>query len=315
MSLTGGPDEPPTKSGLSLVGFPGWVRSGAGGGGRGLARAPGGGRPRCGPIALRDRAGPAELHGRPGWRPCGWQPKPRAGIRAPDAHPIPDLRGFRRVHRRRLREGGAVAEVLRGDRAAGSRRRLLDLPTSARATENREVLLPILRAVMAQPQRCLPGRTPPGPVASRSLRSTTWTAHCTTSRRSPAGSVIGYEHPTLGTCAHGRQPVRCRDDRRRRRARAVPRRAHAASLLAEICGYSDERLERVDGGRSVRGGCGRSRLDMNDWEGLDRASICDHGLGSTPARRTTWRSRSTASRTSPRATRSHPPGTGSTSTT
>ena len=119
MSLTGGPDEPPTKSGLSLADFiGGYVAALALVAGVWRARRDGVGGDAD--LSLFETA-LAQLNYMGAWSATGgWQPSRVPGVRASDAHPVPDLRGRGRVHHRRVRQGILVEAVLRRDRATRS---------------------------------------------------------------------------------------------------------------------------------------------------------------------------------------------------
>ncbi len=122
MDLTGDPDGPPTKSGLSLVDFcGGYVAALSLMAGLHAARRDGG-RRRLRRLALRHRHLDAHLPGRlaPQRRlPSG----PYEELRASLAGAVPGLRGLRRVVRRRLRQGEVLGAAGRGHRSHRAARR------------------------------------------------------------------------------------------------------------------------------------------------------------------------------------------------
>ena len=116
MELTGGPDQPPTKSGLSLVDFcGGYVAAIATLAGVWQARRDGS-RLRRGSLAVRDGAGPADLYRHLG-RLAGLRAAAAGRLRPPDDGALPGVRDRRRLDHDRLSEAAALGEVLRRDRA------------------------------------------------------------------------------------------------------------------------------------------------------------------------------------------------------
>ena len=117
MSITGGPDEPPTKSGLSLVDFAGgYVAALAIVSGVWRARRDGVGGDAD--LSLFETA-LSLLNYVGAWSASrGWEPRRVPDSGRPNRDPVPGVRRLGRTHRRGLREGVAVAQVLHGDRSA-----------------------------------------------------------------------------------------------------------------------------------------------------------------------------------------------------
>ena len=195
MSLTGGPDEPPTKSGLSLSDFlGGYVAALAVVAGVWRARREGVGGDAD--LSLFETA-LAQLNYMGAWSATGgWQPSRVPGSGHQTLIPFQTFAaadGFIAV--------ACAKEVLWQKYCTAIERpdlaRTPDLPISARATE---IATRCCRSSMRSWPAAvadLVGRLP-RPLGSRSLRSTTWPAPLRDEQAVARGSVIRYEHPTLG---------------------------------------------------------------------------------------------------------------------
>ena len=122
MAVTGGPTEPPTKSGLSLVDFSaGYLATVAILGGVWQARRDGVG---CDADLSLFETALGLLTYMATWSASrGWEPRRNAELEPPNARAVPGLRGGERMARRRLPEGDALARSLRRPRGDCSRRR------------------------------------------------------------------------------------------------------------------------------------------------------------------------------------------------
>ena len=147
--MTGEPDGPPTKSGLSLVDFcGGYVAALAILAGVWRARRDGRGADID--LSLFEMA-LAQLTYLGTWVASrGYQPRAPRELGAPVDGAVPELRDRRRLDRRRLPEAGALGAALRGDRARRSwldDERLRDVrrPRRATATSCSPILEPALR--------------------------------------------------------------------------------------------------------------------------------------------------------------------------
>jgi crotonobetainyl-CoA:carnitine CoA-transferase CaiB-like acyl-CoA transferase len=241
MSLTGEPDGQPTKSGLSLVDFSaGYVAALAALAGLHRARRDGVG---CdADISLFDTA-LALLTYVGTWSASQGHETPR---RAQSAHPsIVPFQLFATAD-------GHITVAAPKDKFwkaychAIGRDELLDDPRFIDFNgrdRHREELLPVLRAAMAQRttaewEAILGGAgVPHGAVHSvaEALRDPQAIAR---------ESLTEIEHPTLGTVRTMASPLRLTDGRRAP-SRAPFRGEHTDQLLAELCGYSEERMSSL----------------------------------------------------------------------
>ena len=141
MSLTGEPDGPPVKSGLSLVDFSGGYVSALALLGRRLARAPRRRRLRLRHVAVRDGALAADLRRDVGRvaRSCD---RAARGVRAPVDRPVPGLPDRRRLDHRRRRQAEVLARAVRGAGAGAGRRPALRRLRGARRASRAAALAP-----------------------------------------------------------------------------------------------------------------------------------------------------------------------------
>ncbi len=241
MSLTGGPEEPPAKSGLSLVdlsaGYVSAIAVLAG-----LWRASSEGVGCDADISLFDTA-LAELMYVGTWVASrGYEPR-----RMPEsAHPsmvpfqnLPTADGWIVVAAPKQALWEKVCETIgRVDLAADPR-----FADFAARDANREELLPILREEFRRRptaewvERLAAAGVPCGPVNSvaEALADPQATAR---------DAVVEYEHPVLGTVRQLASPLRM-DGAPREPARAPHRGEHTGALLAELCGYPPDRIREL----------------------------------------------------------------------
>ena len=194
--LTGEPDAPPTKTGLSLVDLSGgYVAAIALLAGLWQARRDGVG---CDCDVSLFETALAEL-----MYVGTWAATPRlraaapAELRASVARAVPELPHGRRLDRRRLREGEVLGAALRRDRAAGAERRTSASRRGPRATST---------ATSCCRSSTRPSATRPvddwveSLVAPASPRraSTPSRRRSPTRRRSRGEDVVEHDHPTLG---------------------------------------------------------------------------------------------------------------------
>ena len=225
-TLTGEPDGPPTKSGLSLVDLSGGYASAIALHGRDLARPPRGRRLRLRRLAVRDRAPRADVH-----RPLGSDARLRAAAPAelgpPVDRAVPELRDCGRLARRWRRRSRTPGTDLRRDRPARPERRRTLCDAGRPRRESR-------RAV-ASPRGGVPRRTADewletlvaaGVPASRVNTVEEALADPQTVARE---DIVEHDHPTLGRVRSIRTPLRLAEAARASsgaRARAAPWRAH-----------------------------------------------------------------------------------------
>ena len=231
MHITGDPDGPPTKSGLSLVDLSAGYVSSIAILSRHPPRAPRRERLRLRHLAVRDRALRAGLR-----RLLGGDGRlrraPDEGLRAPVARALPGLRDRGRLDHGRLRQGEVLARAVRGRRAPGAGR-------STRATPRSPTATATATSCCRSSARCSAGgprrvaRAARRRAASRSARSTICRPRSPTRRPSRAGTIVDVEHPRLGTVRHIASPLRL-DERRRRSAAPRP----AASTRSRSCATS-----------------------------------------------------------------------------
>ena len=241
MALTGGPDQPPTKSGLSLVDFcGGYVTAMATLAGVWQARRDGHG---CDADLSLFETALAQLTYVGAWVASqGFEPRRMADSAHQTMVPFQAFAtadGWIMVAcpKQRLWENLCLAigrPELPGDA------RFVDFAARDR---NRDVLVPLLGAVLA-------GRStdewlelltahgvPSAPV--NDVRSALADPQATA-----RGDVVEYEHPTLGTVRGPASPFRLSD------AAPVPTRGpglgeHTHEVLRDLCGYGEERLRQL----------------------------------------------------------------------
>jgi crotonobetainyl-CoA:carnitine CoA-transferase CaiB-like acyl-CoA transferase len=241
MSLTGGPDEPPTKSGLSLADFiGGYVAALALVAGVWRARRDGVG---CDADLSLFETALAQLNYMGAWSATdGWQPSRVPGSGHQTLIPFQTFAatdGFIAVAcaKETLWQKLCVA-IERPDLAVDPR-----FADFAGRDRHREVLLPILREVMAG--RSVTGWADAFRAAGVPFAPVNDLDGALGDEQAVArGSVIGYEHPTLGTVRMVGSPfgAELTGDVA---VRGPHLGEHTRELLAEICGYSDERLDRL----------------------------------------------------------------------
>ena len=245
MSLTGEPDGPPTQE-------------------RALARRPLGRlrrrRSRCSPAsgaraATASAATATSRCSRPRshelmyvgtWAASRGLRAAAAGeLGAPVDRAVPELRDRRRLDRRRLPEAersGARSATRSGRPELASDERFADFaardraPRRAGADRSRRRSRRARRAewLDAAARRRRPVRAG---QRRRARRSPT--------RRSPRGRRRRARAPALGTGAPGRDAAAARRRAERRSRRAPLRGEHTDEVLAELCGYDAERIERL----------------------------------------------------------------------
>ena len=235
MSLTGDPDGPPTKSGLSLVDLSGgYVSAIAVLAGLWRARRDGVGCD-C-DVSLFETA----LHELMLRRHLGGVARLRAAaaaqLGAPVDRAVPELRDRRRLDRRRLPEAEVLGAALRGDRAAraaptrASRRSPTATATATSWSRSSRRSSPGGRATSGWP--CSRAAGVPSRARERRRRRARGGA-----RRRVRASGARYGAPG-GLAA---PPVRRGAAGRAGAARGE----HTAAVLAELCGYSPERVREL----------------------------------------------------------------------
>ena len=242
MALTGGPEQPPTKSGLSLVDFCGGYVAALATAGRRLAGAARRARLRRRPLPLRDGAGAAHVHRRLG-RVARLRAAPDGRLGAPDDGAVPGVPDGGRLDHGRVPEAAPVGAILRRDRPAGAGRATRASPTSPRATGTATCSCPLLADVLRS------GRTaewleqlgahgvPCGPVNDVA-------AALADPQAEARGDVVAYEHPVLGEVRGPASPFRL-DGATPPAARGPMLGEHTREVLRDLCGYDDERLAEL----------------------------------------------------------------------
>ncbi len=242
MHITGDPDGPPTKSGLSLVDLSaGYVSSIAILSGIHRARRDGTGCD-C-DISLFDTA-LSEL-GYVGYWAASRRLRraPDEGLRAPVARALPGLRDGGRLDHGRLRQGEVLA-------ARSARRRGGRSSPPTRATPPSRTATATATSCSRCSARCSAGvrrsewlrvlgaaGVPVGPVNDLP-------AAFADPQSVARGAIVEVEHPRLGTVRHIASPLRL--DAEAPPIRSAPARGeHTREVLRDVCGYSDERLEEL----------------------------------------------------------------------
>jgi crotonobetainyl-CoA:carnitine CoA-transferase CaiB-like acyl-CoA transferase len=240
MALTGGPDEPPTKSGLSLVDLSGgYVSAIAVLGGLTRARRDGVGCD-C-DISLFETA-LHELCYVGTWAASRRYVPPR---RANSAHPsiVPfqnfaTADGWMVVACPKQKFFEALCDALGRPELAADER----FADFAARDRNRAELLEILDLAFAEHttaewlDRLAASGVPSAPVNDV-------LAALEDPQTAARGAVVETEHPALGTVRQVASPLRLGDEQPNRRA---PRRGeNTVAVLSEVCGYSPERLRAL----------------------------------------------------------------------
>jgi crotonobetainyl-CoA:carnitine CoA-transferase CaiB-like acyl-CoA transferase len=241
MSLTGGPDAPPTKSGLSLVDFNGgYVAAIAILAGLLQARRDGVGCD-C-DIALLETA-LSELTYVGTWTAsAGHVPKRHANSAHPSIVPFQNFAsadGWLVVACPKQKFWTRLCEVIGRPGLAADPRfdgfadrlghreallEILDAEFRARSTDD------WLEALADAGVPCAPINDVPTALADPQITA--------------RGGVLAYEHPTLGTVRQAASPLRLGPEAAPMR-RAPRRGEHTTALLSSVCGYSDEQLRAL----------------------------------------------------------------------
>ena len=250
MSLTGDPDGPPTKSGLSLVDLSGGYVVGDRGAGRALARAPRRRRLRLRHLALRDRAARADVRRHLGGD-RGLRAAAHGELGASVDRPVPELRDRRRLDRRRLRRSRSSGSAVRARSGGPSSPTTRASPTSPRRDRNRDELLAMLDAAFAERDDATSGST----LLDRRRRPVRAGQRRRGGARGPAGARPRGRRRVRAPA----RSARCARSRRRcgsaTSAAGPPRRRSAASTPRRCCA-SSAATTRSD----VRELAGRRRL-------------------------------------------------------
>jgi crotonobetainyl-CoA:carnitine CoA-transferase CaiB-like acyl-CoA transferase len=241
MSLTGGPDEPPTKSGLSLVDLSaGYVAAIAVLAGLWRAQRDGVGCD-C-DISLFETA-LAELMYVGTWVASrGYRPERRAESAHPSMVPfqnLPTADGWIVIAAPKQKFWVAVCEAI-GRPELAEDPRFADFGARDR---NRELLLPILREAFGKRptaewvRELNAAGVPCGPVNDVA-------AALADPQVAARDAIVEYEHPELGRVRQAASPLRVGDERRAA-ARAPYRGEHTEQVLRDLCGYSGERIRAL----------------------------------------------------------------------
>jgi crotonobetainyl-CoA:carnitine CoA-transferase CaiB-like acyl-CoA transferase len=241
MSVTGGPDDPPMKSGLSLVDFSaGYVATIAVLTGVWRARREGVG---CDADLSLFETALGLLNYMATWSASrGWHARrmpasahqtlvPFQAFQAADGWLV--VACPKETLWRRLCEALEQPSLADDERFAGL----------AARDEHRDVLLPILEAAFSRRsvgewiERLTAHGVPCAPVNDIALALGDAQA---TARE----AVVGYEHPVLGDVRTVASPLRLSDSQRPVE-RAPFLGEHTAEILADVCGYSAERIEQL----------------------------------------------------------------------
>ena len=234
MSLTGDPDGPPTKSGLSLVDLSGGYASAiAVLAGLWRARRDGVGCD-C-DVSLFDTALHELMYVGTWAASRGYVAAAAAQLGASVDRPVPELRDRGRLDRRRLPEGEVLDAALRRDPATGPRRGVPDLRRPR----------PAPRRALADPRRGLPRPHERGvaggagrggrPVLAGERRAPQRSRR----RGSSSTSIRGS-----GTVRQVASPLRLSGPEPP--ARPAPARGeHTEQVLVEVCGYEPERIRAL----------------------------------------------------------------------
>ena len=247
-SLTGEPDGPPTKSGLSLVDLSGGYASA-------IALLAGVWRARrdgvgcdC-DVSLFETALHELMYIGPWAATHGYVPPRRANSAHPTIVPVPELRSRRRLVRPRCGEAGVLGAHLRGDRAPRPERRRALRDDGGRATSTATSWCRCSSEALPRPRPWTSGSTrssTAGVPASRvndvaggarsiRRRSRARTSSSTTTRRS-------------GRVRSIRTPLRLADGADRLELEPVRgpfRGEHTEDVLVELCGYEPERVRAL----------------------------------------------------------------------
>jgi crotonobetainyl-CoA:carnitine CoA-transferase CaiB-like acyl-CoA transferase len=241
MSLTGGPEEPPTKSGLSLVDLSaGYVAALAILAGLWRARRDGVG---CDADVSLFETALAELMYVGTWVASrGYEPRRMAESAHPSMVPfqnLPTADGWIVVAApKQSLWQGVCAAIERPELAADPR-----FANFAARDQNRDELLPILREEFRKRttadwvERLGALGVPCGPVNS--------VAEALADPQVEArGGLVEYEHPALGPVRQAASPLRV--DGAPAPARRGPARGeHTREVLAELCGYAPDRVRAL----------------------------------------------------------------------
>jgi crotonobetainyl-CoA:carnitine CoA-transferase CaiB-like acyl-CoA transferase len=241
MSLTGGPDEPPTKSGLSLVDLSaGYVAAIAVLAGLWRARRDGVGCD-C-DISLFETA-LAELMYVGTWVASrGYRPERRGESAHPSMVPfqnLPTADGWIVLAAPKQKFWVAVCETI-GRPELAEDPRFADFGARDR---NRDVLLPILREAFRTRttadwvQALAAAGVPCGPVndVAGALEDPQVDAR---------DGIVEYDQPALGVVRQAASPLRVGDEHRAA-ARAPFRGEHTEQVLRDLCGYSSDEVQSL----------------------------------------------------------------------
>ena len=241
-SLTGGPDDPPTKSGISLVDLSGGYVVGDRRPRRAVARAARRGRLRLRHLAARHRAARARLLRHVGGvarvRPAAPPPVGARGDR-----PVPELPDRGRLDRRRVPEGEVLAAALRArssGRSSPRSSRPSPTATGGATSSSRSSRRSSARGRARSGSRVLAAAG----VPSAPVNDVEAALEEARRRRVRASG-------SSGRC--GRWPRRFGSRTRSRRCGRRPQRGeHTEQVLVELCGYEPERVQRARRRRRLR---------------------------------------------------------------
>jgi crotonobetainyl-CoA:carnitine CoA-transferase CaiB-like acyl-CoA transferase len=245
--LTGDPDGPPTKSGISLVDLSGGYASTiallAG-----LWRAQRDGVGCDCDVSLFETALHELMYIGPWAATHGYVPPRRRNSAHASIVPFQNFRaadGWLVVAAAKQKFWERLCEVLGEPELAADGR----FSTMAARDENRDELLPVLEAVFARRtvQEWLDLLVPAGVPAARVNTVLEALSEPQTEAR---GDVVEHEHPVLGTVRSIRTPLRLAsggEPLERPSARGPFRGEHTEEVLAELCGYSQERIRELAG--------------------------------------------------------------------
>ncbi len=234
MSLTGDPDGPPTKSGLSLVDLSGgYVSAIAVLAGLWRARRDGVGCD-C-DVSLFETALARALLRRHVGGVAWLRPAAAAQLGASVDRAVPELRDRRRLDRRLVPEGEVLDAALRRRRPARPGRGVPDLRRPRRRAA---------RSSSRSSRRSSAGGRAPSWLAVLAAAGVPSAPVNTVEEALEETRLIEYEHPALGTVRTVASPLRLSDAEVAVRP-APARGEHTEQVLVELCGYEPERVSEL----------------------------------------------------------------------
>ena len=239
MQLTGGPTEPPTKSGLSLVDYcGGYVAAIATLAGVWQARRDGRG---CDADLSLFETALAQLTYVGVWVASqGFEPRRMADSAHQTMVPFqafPTADGWIMVACPKQRLWERFCDAIGRPELPGDER----FADFAARDRNRDVLVPILATPPCRSARRARGSSSSRHTACRAGRSTTCSRRSTDPQAEARGDVVEYEHPALGV-VRGRRPRSGCRQARPSRGRGPMLGEHTSEVLRDVCGYGEERL-------------------------------------------------------------------------